>query len=113
MHELPVTQNILDIALRHAEAAGASKIISIQITIGKLASIVDDSVQFYWDIISEGTRAEGATLSFTRLPITLQCLECDNRYHPDENEFSCPLCSSNKIKIISGQEFFVESIDVE
>jgi hydrogenase nickel incorporation protein HypA/HybF len=39
--------------------------------IGRLASIVDDSIQFYWDMISEGTICQGAKLHFKRVPAEL------------------------------------------
>jgi hydrogenase nickel incorporation protein HypA/HybF len=48
MHEMVVTENILNIATRHALHAGAKRVTDIHITIGQLSSIVDDSVQFYW-----------------------------------------------------------------
>ena len=82
MHELPITENILEIALRHAKQANARKINTIYLVIGQLASIIDDSVQFYWDIIAKDTIAEGAVLSFKRLPATLQCQECSLRFTP-------------------------------
>jgi len=37
--------------------ANASKVTGINLVIGQLSSIVDDSIQFYWDTISEGTIA--------------------------------------------------------
>ena len=51
MHELAVTQSILDISLRYAQKANAKRIGVIHLVIGKFSSIVDDSVQFYWDMI--------------------------------------------------------------
>ena len=48
MHELAVTQSILDIALRHAERVGAQRILSINLVIGELTGFVDDSIQFYF-----------------------------------------------------------------
>ena len=113
MHELPVTQNILDIALRYAEKSGATKIINLNITIGGLASIVDDSVEFYWDIISKGTIAEGANLNFTRVPTELHCLTCDTNYQPKEGISTCPRCQGHHVNVITGKEFFLDSIDVE
>jgi hydrogenase nickel incorporation protein HypA/HybF len=74
---------------------------------------VDDSVQFYWDIVSKGTIADGAILHFKRLPATLECLDCNHQYTPANNGFSCPACDSDRIKVISGDEFFMEAIDVE
>lgn len=113
MHELPVTENLLEIALRHAEQAGAKRVISLNIVIGRLASIVDDSVQFYWDIVSEDTIAAGAQLNFARLEIELECQSCYHHYQPAPDELACPICKSSNIKIVSGQEFYLESIDIE
>jgi len=112
MHELSITQSILDIALRHAEQAGASQIAAVNITIGQLSSIVDDSVQFYWDIISDETIAKGAKLNFKRIPTELLCLDCNQNYNPGIDELICPNCGSVKIKVVAGLEFFLESIDV-
>lgn len=113
MHELPVTQSLLEIALRHAESAGAQRITALNIKIGQLASIVDDSVQFYWEIIAKETKAEGAKLVFNRVPAKLQCLNCGQQFPLDESDYTCPVCKSEIIKVISGREFSLESIDVD
>jgi hydrogenase nickel incorporation protein HypA/HybF len=63
MHELPVTESLLEIALRHARKAGAERITRLNIVIGELSSIVDESIRFYWDIVSKDTMAEGSTSS--------------------------------------------------
>lgn len=113
MHELPITESILEITLRHANQANARHVKSIYLVIGQMASIVDDSVQFYWDIIAKDTIAEGAQLCFKRIPATLQCQACSLRYSPDQDDFSCPDCNSSDIKIVSGDEFYLEAIDIE
>jgi hydrogenase nickel incorporation protein HypA/HybF len=113
MHELPVTQSLLEIALRHAQQSDAQRILSLNIVLGQFATIVDDSVQFYWDLIAQDTIAAGARLNFRRVPAELLCLECDQRYIPGPEELDCPACHSTNVKIISGKEFFLESIDVE
>ena len=49
MHELPVTQSILEISLRHARQAGAQKICDLYLVIGQLASIVlPEFVPAHW-----------------------------------------------------------------
>jgi hydrogenase nickel incorporation protein HypA/HybF len=113
MHELPVTQSILEIALRHAKQADAKRITALHIVMGELASMVDDSIQFYWDMIAEGTIAEGATLHFRRVPAELQCMACFTKYHPNEKELICPNCGSVGAKIVKGEECSLEAIDVE
>ncbi len=113
MHELSVTESILDIALRHAEQAKARHITDLYLVIGQLSSIVDDSVQFYWDIITKETLAEGAKLHFRRIATEMQCQECHTRYEPTDQKFACPACNSSNVRITSGDEFYLEAINIE
>jgi hydrogenase nickel incorporation protein HypA/HybF len=113
MHELSITESLLEITLRHAASAGANRVTDLYLVIGELSSIVDDSVQFYWDIISEKTIAAGAMLHFERVPIELTCLNCGNQYIPGERDFACPNCRSEQVKVVAGEEFYVDSIAVE
>ena len=113
MHELAVTENILNLALQHAEAGGAQQITDVYLVIGQLSSIVDDSVRFYWDFINVGTIAAGSRLHFRRIPAMLQCRACGRRYPPDGSELACPDCGGADVQVIAGEEFYLEAIDVE
>lgn len=114
MHELPVTQSILDIALKHAEKAEAKRITGLHIVMGELSKFVDESVQFYWDIIAKDTIAEGAKLYWRVIPTEFQCMACFQTYHPDDaDDFECPNCAAVGVKILAGEEFSLEAIDVE
>ncbi len=113
MHELSVTSSILEIALRHAEQSQAAQITDIYLVIGQLASIVDDSVQFYWDMISEGTAAAGAQLHFRRVPAELECKACGHHYRLGETEMVCPACNQLGFDIVSGNEFYLDAIGIE
>lgn len=113
MHELSVTESILNIATKHAVQANASQVTDIHITIGALSSIVDDSVQFYWDMISQATICAGALLHFKRVPATLACQDCGNTYGIKDELTPCPQCDSVHVKIIGGEEFWLESIEIE
>ena len=72
MHEMGVTQSLLNITLEHAQRANAVRVNELRIVVGELSSIVDDSVQFYWDFVSQGTIAEKARLTFRRIPATMR-----------------------------------------
>ena len=113
MQEFAVTQSILEICLRHAEEASAAKITDINLIIGQFSSIVDDSVQFYWDMIADGTIAHGAVLHFNRIPGEMTCRTCRHVFQPTDQTFECPSCGSIAVRITKGEEFRVESIDVE
>lgn len=113
MHELTITESLLEIALRHGEKARANRITDLYLVIGELSSVIDDSVQFYWEIIAKDTPAEGAKLHFQRKPTEIQCLDCGNIYQPVDNNLACLDCNSIKINILSGEEFFLEAINIE
>jgi hydrogenase nickel incorporation protein HypA/HybF len=113
MHELSVTEGILNLAIEHANKAGASKVTSINLVIGRLSSIVDDSVQFYWETISEDTICSGAKLVFDRRPAVLKCKDCGKEYPIDRELMPCPDCKGYNVTIVTGEEFFLDSIEIE
>jgi hydrogenase nickel incorporation protein HypA/HybF len=111
MHELSITESILNIALQNTPAG--KRVTDIYLVIGQFSSIVDDSVQFYWDTLSENTPAFAAKLHFQRIPAELQCLACQHTFAPGKDNFDCPACGSQHVKVTKGEEFYVESIEVE
>ena len=113
MHELSVTESILNLALENANKAQAVKVTGINLVIGQLSSIVDDSIQFYWDTISEDTICQGAKLSFNRIPAVLQCQDCKKEYSIAQELTPCPVCGSYRSVIIHGEEFYLDSIEIE
>jgi hydrogenase nickel incorporation protein HypA/HybF len=114
MHELAVTQSILDIALKHAERAGADRILAINVVVGDLTGFVDDSIQFYFDFLSRETKAAGAALNIERVPAVVRCYECGADYEPpDARIWSCPTCKALGGEIVAGREFAVASLEIE
>ena len=114
MHELSVTQSIMDIALRHAKQAGAQRIIAINLVIGELTGFVDDSIQFYFDFLSQDTLARDARLNFERIAPRARCHACGAEYTPpDSRLWTCPDCDALGGEVIAGREFSVASIEIE
>ncbi len=113
MHELYATQAILDRALEKAGEQSAKRITNVYLVVGEISTYADDSVQFYWDEISKGTIAEASALHFRHVPAELQCMACFTKYHPPEGEIICPNCGSTGARIWSGEEFYLEALDVE
>ena len=114
MHELSVTQSVLDIVLRHAKQSNARRVLGINLVIGDLTGFVDDSIQFYFDFMSKDTAAQGAKLSFERIPAQVRCHTCGAEYvPPDSRLWACPKCEALGGEIVSGREFSVASIEIE
>lgn len=112
MHEMPITQEILRIVTQHAQKAGATHITHIHLVIGELASFIDDSIQFYFEMLSPGTPAEGAELHFNRIKTRFRCRKCEQEFEPENRDWQCPACGALGGDVIAGKEFYVESIEV-
>jgi len=113
MHELPITENLLELALRSAAEAGGGRITDLHLVIGPLSGVVDDSVRFYWKILTEGTVAEGSRLHFQRTELRLECRDCGTRFRPPDEDYRCTVCGSLQVKAVGGTEFHLEAIDLE
>jgi hydrogenase nickel incorporation protein HypA/HybF len=113
MHEMAVTQSILDIAVEHACKAGATKICRINLVIGQMSGVVDESVQFFFDFLSKDTIAEGAELVFEHRPAIYRCRTCQTTYQPEGFDWVCPACEGLGFDVLSGREFRVDSIEVD
>ena len=109
MHELTITQNIIDIAVSEARNR---RIRRINLVIGELSSVVEDSIRFCFDVISKETLAEGAALSVTAVPAKIRCASCSHEFGY-EGEGVCPECGKRGGEVTAGREFYLESIEVE
>lgn len=113
MHELAITEQIAEIAIRHGEKNHAQQVTDLYLVIGELSTVIDDSVQFYWDLITDQTICEGAKLHFNRIPAIFRCLDCEKEYRLSGGELTpCPQCGSTRMEVLQGKEFHLESINI-
>ena len=113
MHELSITQSMLDLVLKQAEEAGAKEVRRINLVIGAMTGVVEECVQFYFKFLGQGTIAEGAVLAFTKVPTAARCQSCGKHFEVEEFAWACPHCGGNNLELTAGKELFVESIEVE
>lgn len=100
MHELPAVLNLLDTMEKTAREHNIRRVTRIDLKIGELSDLVDDCIQLYFDMASEGTVCEGAKLVFTREPAQLRCTSCGCTF-PHETSFDCPRCGG-KTTLVRG-----------
>ena len=110
MHEMSITQGIIDICESHA---GGRRILSIDVEIGELSSVVPDAVAFCFEACSQDTLLEGARLNIIRAPGSGHCLECDSDTPLTAVFGACQHCGGYQVTIISGEEMRVREIEVE
>ena len=113
MHEYPITQQIIKIAEDHAREAGAARVKTLRLVVGDYSGFIGDSIQMYFDVISEGTLCEGATIEIERVKPKLKCEKCGLYFERKLFSFSCPACGGEGRPTEIGKEFYIDSIEVE
>jgi hydrogenase nickel incorporation protein HypA/HybF len=113
MHELSITQSMLDLVLEEAKKVGAGRVGKVNLVIGDLSGIVGECVEFYFEFLSEDTIAKEAILSFKKIATQARCRNCGELFIPKEFDWSCPSCQDSSMEIVAGKELYVESIEVE
>lgn len=113
MHELAITEGIIKIATKEAEKHNFKKINSIKIVVGELSGVFPQLIQDYFDIASKGTVAEGAELIVKRVEAKIKCQDCGEESKVENHRLRCKNCSSLNVKITSGREFYVDSLEVD
>jgi len=113
MHEYPITQQIVKLAVEKAEENNALRIIRIGLVVGEMTGFVGDSIKMYFDTIAEGTLAEGAELSIKYVKSRLVCSGCGEYFERQKFTFQCPHCNGKGMPTEIGKEFYIEEIEIE
>ena len=116
MHELPITEGILKIALRHAAMNNTRQVLAIHLQIGSLNDLEDEWIQRYFDYLSKGTIAQRAKIKIERTPVLVQCNACKASYEAKLDKIGalvCPACGNDGGTLISGREYYIKEMEVQ
>ena len=115
MHELQVTERILEVALQHASRHQVERIVAIHLRVGELSDLEDEWLQHYFDYLSKDSLAEDARLVIERVPIVLECDACSREFEIAKSalgEAACPECGESRSKLVSGRGYLVQNMEV-
>ncbi len=113
MHEMGIAIEIIDIATASIPVdMPSAKVARINLNIGKLSAVVGDSLRFCFEAASKNTPLDGAELVITEIPVEAQCDDCRHRWIISSPAFLCENCTSGSIKILSGRELDIDSIEL-
>ena len=108
MHELALCQAIVDTVERHA---GGRRVEQVDVRIGHFRQVVPDSLQFSWELLTEGTDLAGCRLVVDHVPAVIECRACGATTTLEVPILVCSSCESSDVTLVSGEELLVASID--
>jgi hydrogenase nickel incorporation protein HypA/HybF len=110
MHELSLSSAIVNTAVKHA---GGRRVTIVSLRVGRLRQVVPDTLEFYFEFVARDTACEGARLEQEVIDARLRCRPCALEWEIEIPAFRCPTCGGSDVEIATGNEFEVESIEVE
>jgi len=109
VHELSLAGAVIDTVERHA---AGRRVTAVHLQVGHLRQVVPASLAFYFEHVARGTVCDGARLEQELVPARLRC-GCGHEWALEAIDFRCAACGASGATVVSGDEFLVESIDVE
>ncbi|MGI8608828.1 MAG: hydrogenase maturation nickel metallochaperone HypA [Candidatus Dormibacteria bacterium] len=113
MHELSIAQSIVEMVDEVAHREGAARVATINLRLGALSSVVEEALQFSFELVAAGTAAEGARLAVEKVALVIFCPTCDAERTLSAPVFICPVCGNPTQSVISGKELEVTSVELE
>lgn len=116
MHETTIASSILNVVLdsaaRYSELGAPLHVTEIALQVGLLSCLEPKTLEGCFEIMAEGTPAEGAALNIAIKPLVGRCPDCGT-VKTARRSFDCPLCGKNAVEWQGGHEMQVSSIKVE
>ncbi|MEI8393891.1 MAG: hydrogenase maturation nickel metallochaperone HypA [Rhodospirillaceae bacterium] len=113
MHELTLSQGIVDVACRQAAADGAVRVRRVRIAIGALSHVDPAAIEFSFGAVARGTPVEDAILEIEQPPGRAHCLTCQVEVRVAARDLPCPRCGGHGWILVGGDELRVLELEVE
>jgi hydrogenase nickel incorporation protein HypA/HybF len=110
VHELSLSGAVVNTAVKHA---AGRRVTLVSLRVGRMRQVVPDTLEFYFEFVARGTVCEGARLEQELVDATLRCHPCGTEWEIEIPAFLCPTCGGSDVVVAGGDEFEVESIEVE
>lgn len=108
MHELALTQSIVEVCAERAEGA---RVRRVTLEIGELAAVMPEALRFCFDVCADGTPLKGARLEIIDIAGRGRCRACGA--HVEMKDYlACCSCGSFDIECIAGEGLRVKEMEV-
>ena len=114
MHELSIVSSIVESVTEKLSTYPGARVLEVRLRVGALASVIPESLEFCWGIVSEGTPLEGSKLVVNMLPVVVHCAPCGlDAELEGVQSFRCPRCGEPCSDMRQGRELEIDSIEIE
>ncbi len=87
MHELTLSQSIVDLVVECARNEGVHAITRVVVEVGIAAGVEPDALRFCFDLVAANTLAQGAEFTIDTITLQARCRNCALRIRTCETGF--------------------------
>jgi len=113
LHELAMVRGIYNVINEQIKEHDVKRVLQVRIVVGALTGVEDTTMKLCFEMYVQTTPLEGAELLIRRVPVRVRCRECGNEYETGIPFSACMVCGNKKIQILSGDELYIDSLEVE
>ncbi len=117
MHETDMTKALIMtvqdwLAEQPGHATGQVMVERVHLTVGEFTCVEPASLQFAFQVQTQGTGLDGAELVIKDSPLIAFCHPCQREYRPDIGmQYACPDCKGPMDDIRSGRELKIDRVE--
>lgn len=113
MHEMTLVSSIFNILNEKIQEYKINRVKQVKLMVGDMTGVEDMTMKSCFELFAETTPVKGANLVIEHIPIRAQCRNCGKEFTVKGWAFNCPDCSKTGVRIISGKELYIDSIEAE
>lgn len=114
MHEMALTNGILQILQEQAQSQGFTRVRTVWLEIGALSHAEPEAMRFCFEAVcATEPLTQGARLEIVRPVGQAWCMDCCETVEISARFDPCPRCGGHKLQVTGGEQLRVKELEVE
>ena len=113
MHEMSLCEGIRRVVDEASASPDIARVTRVRLEIGSFAGVEKRALSFAWDVVMQGSKAEGAVLEMIDLPGRATCFDCAEVVVIEDRLDPCPVCGGGRLLPEGGDEMRIKDMEVQ
>ncbi|SOB89832.1 hydrogenase-3 nickel incorporation protein HypA [Rhodobacter sp. JA431] len=112
MHEMSIVEGIRSVIEDAGRTQGFERVTKVRLEIGRMSGVEIGALEFAFDVVMNGSIAEGAELEILNIPGKALCFDCEKTVEVEHRLDTCPSCGGARLLVQGGDEMRIKDLEV-
>lgn len=113
MHDLTFAKRIVSLLKEKLGAGKGHSKASVSVVLGPFTHVTPESLRSAFLLLNEKEGFNDVSLDIKKHKAKIRCKKCRKEIETASPLTSCPFCGGGEIDLLNGEEFTIESIEIE